>query len=156
VQRSRATAEADDATFDGVLEFMRLLWAIDHGLQSRSKQMASSVGVTGPQRLAIRLAARVPHITAGQLAGLLHVHPSTLTGVLQRLEKRGILVREQDPNDGRRALFRVTPKGRKIDQLRSGTAEAVVTRALGKVEPSDLAAAERVLSVIANTLNEEE
>jgi hypothetical protein len=32
------------------LEFMRLLWAIDHGLQRRSKQLASTLGVTGPQR----------------------------------------------------------------------------------------------------------
>lgn len=131
---------------------MRLLWAVDHGLQSHSKQMAATVGVTGPQRLVIRLAARSPQITAGQLANMLHVHPSTLTGVLQRLEARGILLREQDPSDGRRALFRVTSKGRKIDQLRSGTAEAVVTKALGRVDPRDLVAAERVLAIVAETL----
>jgi DNA-binding MarR family transcriptional regulator len=152
--RNRTAGE--HAPLDGVLNFMRLLWAIDHGLQSRSKQMAATVGVTGPQRLVIRLAARSPQMTAGQLAEMLHVHPSTLTGVLQRLEARGILVREQDPSDGRRALFHVTPKGRKIDQLRSGTAEAAVTKALGKVDPRDLLAAERVLAIIAETLSSEE
>jgi DNA-binding MarR family transcriptional regulator len=144
----------DDSALEleGVLNFMRLLWAVDHGLQSRSKHMASALGVTGPQRLVIRLAARFPQITAGQLASMLHVHPSTLTGVLQRLEARSILVRESDPADGRRALFRVTAKGRRIDQLRSGTAEAVVTNALSRADRRDLEAAERVLTRIAEAL----
>jgi DNA-binding MarR family transcriptional regulator len=131
---------------------MRLLWAVDHGLQSRSKQMASELGVTGPQRLVIRLAARFPQSTAGQLAAMLHVHPSTLTGVLQRLESRAIIQRESDPADGRRALFRLTNKGRRIDQLRSGTAEAVVMEALSRLDKKDLQAAERVLAEIAQHL----
>ena len=38
----------------------RLLWAVDHGVRRRSKQMAATLGVTGPQRLVIRLAARYP------------------------------------------------------------------------------------------------
>jgi DNA-binding MarR family transcriptional regulator len=134
---------------------MRLLWAVDHGLHRRSKQMAATLSVTGPQRLVIRLAARYPPATAGKLAQMLHVHPSTLTGVLQRLEARGILLREQDPSDGRRARFRVTPKGRKIDVLRTGTAEALVTKALAKMEGGDLAAAERLLAGIAETLSGE-
>ena len=137
---------------EGVLNFMRLLWAVDHGLQRRSKQMEATLGVTGPQRLAIRLVARFPEITAGELAQMLHVHPSTLTGVLQRLVTRGILLREQDPDDGRRARFRVTAKGRKIDGLRTGTAEALVTEALAKVEQGEIEAAERVLAAIAETL----
>ena len=32
------------------LEFMRLLWAVEHGLQTTSKRMARRIGVTGPQR----------------------------------------------------------------------------------------------------------
>ena len=137
---------------EGVLNFMRLLWAVDHGLQSRSKQMAAELGITGPQRLVIRLAARYPQITAGHLAQLLHVHPSTLTGVLQRLEARGLLQRQQDPSDGRKALFRVTPKGRKLDQTRTGTAEAAVTAALATVSAQDRAAAERVLAALSESL----
>ncbi len=143
---------AGELELEGVLNFMRLLWAVDHGLQSRSKHMASALGVTGPQRLVIRLAARYPQISAGQLAAMLHVHPSTLTGVLQRLESRGILVREVDPSDGRRARFKVTPKGRRIDQTRTGTAEAVVTAALQKLPPGDREAAERVLAALADAL----
>ena len=38
-----------------VLEFMRVLWAVDHALQSTSKWMEVRLGVTGPQRLVIRI-----------------------------------------------------------------------------------------------------
>src|SRR6185295_6985225 len=98
-----------DTTGDGtglgeVIEFMRLLWAVDHGLSASSKQMDTLFGVTGPQRLVIRIVGRHPGIAAGRIAQILHVHPSTLTGVLARLVERGVLTRKADPQDGRRAL----------------------------------------------------
>lgn len=145
--------ETGEPQLGGVLDFLRLLWALDHGLQSRSKQMAVELGVTGPQRLVIRFAARFPQISAGQLARMLHVHPSTLTGVLQRLQARGLLVREQDPTDGRKALFRVTPKGRKLDQKHHGTVEGLVAAALADVPPDDLKVARRVLAALAERLD---
>jgi DNA-binding MarR family transcriptional regulator len=80
---------ADGDDLGPVLEFIRLLWATDHGLQSASKAMAARLGVTGSQRLAVRVLSRCPGLSAGELARILHVHPSTLTGVLQRLQSRG-------------------------------------------------------------------
>lgn len=136
-----------------VIEFMRLLWAVDHGLEASSKQMAAELGVTGPQRLVIRVVGRHPGISAGRIAEILHVHPSTLTGVLARLVKRSILTRNADPEDGRRALFGLTAAGRKLDELRGGTIEAKVRRALAKVSPRDVAAARRVLTALGDSLS---
>src|SRR6185436_8768825 len=82
-----------------VLDFMRLLWAVDHALQSASKRMEATHGVTGPQRLVVRIVGRFPGIAAGRIAEILHVHPSTLTGILKRLEQRQILTRRSDPRD---------------------------------------------------------
>jgi DNA-binding MarR family transcriptional regulator len=135
-----------------VIEFMRLLWAVDHGLEASSKQMDALFGVTGPQRLVIRIVGRHPGIAAGRIAEILHVHPSTLTGVLGRLVSRGILTRKTDPADGRRALFGLTAAGEKLDELRTGTIEAKVRRALGKVSPRELVAAKRVLNAVAESL----
>ena len=42
------------------VEFLRLVWAVDHALQTTSKRMARSLGVTGPQRLVVRIVGRVP------------------------------------------------------------------------------------------------
>src|SRR5690349_13107197 len=116
-----------------VLEFMRLLWAVDHGLQSTSKRMESTLGLTGPQRLVLRLVGRFPGITAGRLAQIMHVHPSTLTGVLKRMEKRGLLERKSDPLDGRKALFALTDAGRGLDVPSDGTVESAVERAISRM-----------------------
>jgi MarR family transcriptional regulator, organic hydroperoxide resistance regulator len=135
-----------------VLEFMRLLWAVDHGLQSTSKRMESTLGLTGPQRLVLRLVGRFPGITAGRLAQILHVHPSTLTGVLKRMEKRGLLERKSDPLDGRKALFALTESGRAMDVPATGTVEAAVQRAMARLPRARLIAAQEVLATLAEEL----
>lgn len=135
-----------------VLDFMRVLWALDHGLHSASKRMETQLGVTGLQRFAIRMLGRFPTISAGRLAEILHVHPSTLTGVLRRLEERGYILRRTDPNDARRALFALTTAGRSLNSLQSGTVEAAVRRALASVSERKLAATREVLEAVAREL----
>jgi MarR family transcriptional regulator, organic hydroperoxide resistance regulator len=135
-----------------VLEFMRLLWAVDHGLQKKSKLMAGSIGLTGPQRLVIRIAGRFPGISAGQLAAILHVDPSTLTGVLRRLQQRGLLSRRPDPKDARRAALGLTRRGRKMDVEATGTIESVVCELLATQPQQRIRATREVLRVLAASL----
>ena len=135
-----------------VLDFMRLLWAVDHALQSASKRMEATHGVTGPQRLVVRIVGRFPGIAAGRIAEILHVHPSTLTGILKRLEQRQILTRRSDPRDARRALFGLTPKGKKLDTLKTGTVEQAVRRVLAR-DPGLIAAAQQMLAALSDELD---
>jgi DNA-binding MarR family transcriptional regulator len=131
---------------------MRLLWAVDHGLQSTSKRMEATLGMTGPQRLVLRLVGRFPGITAGALANILHVHPSTLTGVLKRLEKRGLLERRSDPLDGRKALFALTEAGRALDIPSTGTVETCVQRLLSRMSRARILHTQEVLTALAQEL----
>jgi DNA-binding MarR family transcriptional regulator len=138
-----------------VLEFIRLLWALDHALQSTSKWMQVRLGVTWPQRLSIRMIGCFPGLSAGTLAGLLHLHPSTLTGVLQRLTGRRLIRRVADPRDARRALLWLTPSGRRIDRGRRGTVEAAVTRALAIPRARHLSAVRVLLVELERELRRE-
>lgn len=140
------------AALGTALDFMRLLWATDHGLQRRSKRMEVELGVTGMQRIVIRLIGRFPGITAGRLAELVHVHPSTLTGVLKRLVDRGYVARERDRSDARIARFTLLPDGARIDGTQAGTIEAAVRRALARLDPAKLDAAREVLAAVADEL----
>lgn len=135
-----------------VLQFMRLLWAVAHGLAMTSKRMASDIGVTGPQRLALRVIGLFPRISAGDLASILHVHPSTLTGVLQRLAARGLLRRVDDPRDRRRAVLGLTARGARLNVARRGTVESVVAEALDGVSARDRKTTRLVLERLARHL----
>ncbi len=137
---------------DGTLEFMRLLWQVAHGLEATSKRMSRTLDVTGPQRLVIRILGQSEELSAGQLARTMCVHPSTLTGVLRRLEERALIERRRDPADGRRALFALTARGRQIDAVRSGTVEVVVRRVLSRTSDRQVEAARTVLSELGAEL----
>jgi DNA-binding MarR family transcriptional regulator len=139
-----------------VLEFMRLIWAVHHGLEKTSKKMDLDLGITGPQRLVLRIVGRFPGIPAGHLAEILHVHPSTLTGILKRLEGRGFIERRPDPRDARRASLGLTARGRQLDVATEGTVEAAVTRTLDAAGGAQVRAARRVLRILADTLEHDQ
>ncbi len=134
------------------LEFMRLLWALDHVLHKRSKWMARRFGVTGPQRFALRVIGREPDLSAGQLAAILKVHPSTLTGILQRVERRGFLMRRVDQGDRRRVRLELTPSGRAVTASSGGSIEDLVAGVLRRASPGKLAATTGVLKAMVHAL----
>jgi MarR family transcriptional regulator, organic hydroperoxide resistance regulator len=135
-----------------VLDFLRLIWAVDHGLQRASRQMEMTRGITSPQRLVIRIVAKFPGIPAGHLARLLHIHPGTLTGIVQRLERQRVLRRRPDPRDGRRSLLGLTDKGLSLELETEGLVEAAVRRVMERTPPEKLQAAREVLESLAMCL----
>ena len=136
-----------------VLQFMQLLWTVVHGVDLRSKKMMSEIGITGPQRLVLRVVGLSPGVSAGELASILRVHPSTLTGVLRRLASQGLLNRMGDPRDRRRAILSLTTRGMRANAVRRGTVERAIATALHGVSARDQVAAKRVLERLARHLS---
>ena len=56
------------------------------------------------------LVAREGRLTPKELATLSGVHPATLTGILDRLERGGWIVRERAPDDRRSVVLRPAPR----------------------------------------------
>lgn len=135
-----------------VLQFMRLLWQLEHALQKTSKRMAGTLGVTGLQRLVLRILGLFPGIAAGEIATILHVHPSTLTGVLSRLMEQGLIARSTFAGDRRRAVLALTARGRRVNDIKKGTVEAGVQKALRDLSRQDRAVARRVLTTVCEAL----
>lgn len=157
VLRNSGRARLSPSNFEAqslgeVLSFMRLLWSVVHGIESLSKRMQSELGVTGPQRLALRFIGHYDRLSPGDLAELLHVHPSSLTGVLRRLERSKLIARRSDPDDARRSILSLTTKGRKLNGGRSRTVEASVRRALAASPASRIEAASELLRGLASEL----
>ncbi len=135
------------------LDFLRILWAIDHGLGSVSKRMLSRLGVTAPQRLVLRMVGRFPGVTACEMAAVLHLDRSTMSGIVTRLVDRGLLVRQADAADRRRVRLEVTARGRRLARETAGTAEEAVRRALAAHPARSVAAARLVLASLAREVS---
>ena len=135
-----------------VLQFMQLLWAIAHGLETTSKRMNVVVGITGPQRLVLRVVGLFPGISAKELATILHVHPSTLTGMLRRLVAQRLLVRVEAKRDRRRAVLRLSAEGQRANRRVAGTVEAAIAQALRDISSRERAVTRRVLERLSREL----
>jgi MarR family transcriptional regulator, organic hydroperoxide resistance regulator len=135
-----------------VLEFLRLLWAVDHQLQRASKRLARDLGVTGPQRLAVRVIAMAPGLSPREVAATLHLHKSTVTGIVQRLEDQALIERTIDESDKRRSRLHLTPRGRRISNSKGPTIERAVQRALSGLPDTAVDGASQVLTAIAGRL----
>lgn len=140
---------------DPVLEFIRLMWSVDHELHRVSQRMVERMGLTAPQRLALRFIGRHPELTLGALAELLHLHPGTVTGIVKRLEKEGLVTRARSTEDVRRVHLTLTAAGRRLDRRRTGTVEAAVRRTLAGVTPAQRDAAAHVMERLAADLADE-
>jgi DNA-binding MarR family transcriptional regulator len=146
---SRAAAE-----LPSTLQFLQILWTVNQALELASKRMALQLGVTGPQRLVIRLIGRFPGMSAGEVAATMRTDPSTLTGVLQRLEASRLIRRARDGSDARRVLLTLTGRGRAIDRLKAGTIEHAVDLALRGVPSRDISCTARTMWRITSTLQQ--
>lgn len=71
-------------------------------------RIAEKMGLSGTDHKCLELAMRaeVP-LTAGQIAQLSGLSTGAVTGVIDRLERRGFVRRMRDPNDRRKVLVKV-------------------------------------------------
>jgi DNA-binding MarR family transcriptional regulator len=85
----------------------RIIRAVD----LHSHHLVDQFGLTGPQLLALREAARLGKSPISALARSVHVSHPTMTGILDRLEKQGLVSRNRDNEDRRRISVSVTDRG---------------------------------------------
>ena len=95
---------------DVVNDLRRLFKAI----QEHSKAILRKTGLSGPQVWALTILGAEPELSLGELAERLFAHPSTVSGIVDRLEKRGAIRRVTDPLDGRGIRLSLTPLGRRL------------------------------------------
>lgn len=150
--KPRQPTAARELALDPVLDFLRILWGIEHSLQSTSKRMGATMGITGPQRLVLKIVSRSPNISAGEVARIVRLHPSTITGILQRLVAKALLIRDPDPVDSRRVRLRVREPARPLTRRSPGTVEAAVQQVFTRVPASHVAHARSVLMAVADAL----
>lgn len=65
------------------------------------------------------------------------VSQPAMTGLVRRLEDAGLLVRTEDPTDGRVALVDLTDEGRERVEARRREYAAQIERMLGELGPAD-------------------
>ncbi len=145
---------AEIVLLDEALRFMRVVWSLEHAVQSTSKRMERAIGVTGPQRLAIRVVGTLPGITPAELARTLHLDPSTVSGVLRRLAAKKLMTRDSDPVDRRQVRLRLTAKGEGLNRpSRTGSVESAIRATLAAFPDAKIRTAVEVIERLSAELS---
>lgn len=136
---SAATAAAPDVA--AVVQSFR---RITKSIHEFSKAVDREYGITGPQLWAMMTIQELESCSAGDLADRLFVHPSTITGVIQRLEEKRLINRQRRADDRRAVVLSLTPLGKKLLHRAPMRTPGHVVKAL-EVMPSDEVAQLRLL-----------
>lgn len=96
-----------DSPEEVLVALRRIIRAID--LQSR--QLMQRSGLTGPQLLTMQVIARHGELNMGELARLVNLSQGTVTTILDRLERRGLVTRTRSTADKRRVVVSVSEAG---------------------------------------------
>lgn len=90
-----------------LIELRKIIQAID----LNSKKLEKQVGLTGPQLVILQEISRLGTVSVGEVAKNVSLSQGTVTGILERMEKRGVVVRQRNRRDKRRVMVRVTESG---------------------------------------------
>ena len=87
---------------------------ITRAIDLHSRLLLQKYGLTAPQLAALYTIQRKQPIAVGALAKEIHLSQGTVTGILDRLEKRGLVVRTRGNQDRRSVLVELTEAGDKL------------------------------------------
>lgn len=93
-----------------LISLRKLIRAID----IHSRYLSKHFGLTGPQLIVLRELSESEEMSPGELAASISLSQATITGITDRLEKRGLLTKRKSDIDRRRMVIRATDAGRQL------------------------------------------
>jgi len=97
-----------------ISEIMQSLRRIIRTIQDYYQEVFNKYGITGPQLWALKTIYQEGSLTQGELSQMMYLHPSTITGVIDRLGKKGYVLRDRNQQDRRVVKVMLTPMGKKL------------------------------------------
>lgn len=121
-------------------------------LKRRFDDEARLHGLTLAQWRVLVEVMRNEGITQVQLANCTDTDPMTMSGILDRLEKRGLIQRTVDPNDSRAKRARLTPDGHSVVETARNVGRGMYRQALDGVTDHERMVTLRALQRIRDNL----
>ncbi|HTJ80820.1 MAG TPA: MarR family transcriptional regulator [Polyangiaceae bacterium] len=99
------------AELDAIVETIVYLYTESRRL---TKAAAREVGLTGPQLTVIKLLDTFGDLSLSSLSERIRAQNSTVTGIIDRMEREGLVTRERSTSDRRVVFIRLSDKGKEM------------------------------------------
>lgn len=112
--------------------------------------LLAPLGVTYPQFLALAALWREDDRSVGDIGAEIGLETSTLTPLIKRLEKAGLVARARDRKDERRVRVRLTPQGEAL-RAQAGCIPPQIAAAAG-LDPAEMSQLRALLGKLRSAL----
>jgi DNA-binding MarR family transcriptional regulator len=121
-----------------ISEIMQSLRRIFKAIQDYSHEVSEKFGITGPQLWALKTISQNESLSLSDLSGRMYLHPSTITGVIDRLERKGYVTRSRDKVDRSVIYVQLTAEGRRLSKRAPNPAQGKMIYGLKKLQKGEL------------------
>ncbi len=128
---------------DAIVETIIYLYTESRRL---TKGMASQFGLTGPQLTVIKMLETFGDISLSSLSERIRAQNSTVTGIIDRMEREGLVRRERSTTDRRVVFIRLTDKGARLAAEIEVEPMEIFRAALGSLSRDDVRDLLRILT----------
>jgi DNA-binding MarR family transcriptional regulator len=127
---------------------------VEDAIRSR---LRASFGITLPRFDLMAQLERDPDgLRMGELSKRMMVTGGNVTGIVDQLEREGLVERVPDPQDGRAAMVRLTPPGRTAFAGMAAVHEGWVADLFAGISAADKASMIALLDTLKQQLNEQQ
>jgi DNA-binding MarR family transcriptional regulator len=103
-------------------------------------RISRQFGLTGPQSSVLRTLIKTGPISSAEISRRLYVTPANITGIIDRLEKKGLVERIRQREDRRIALITLTASGTELGKTLPDPIETKLISELADLAPGQLQA----------------
>jgi len=121
-----------------ISEIMQSLRRIFKAIQDYSHEVSEKFGITGPQLWALKTISQNESLSLSDLSERMYLHPSTITGLIDRLEKKDLVERYRDQGDRRVIKLQLTPRGKELVRRAPDPIQGKMIYGLGKLKKAEL------------------
>jgi DNA-binding MarR family transcriptional regulator len=152
VAAPQSLPQDDKPEVDAILETIIYLYTESRRV---TKEMAREVGLTGPQLTVIKLLDSFGDLSLSDLSERIRAQNSTVTGIIDRMEREGLVRRERSASDRRVVYIRLSDKGHKLAQKIEVEPMQLFTKALVELSAADLKDFVRILGKLQKRVRTE-
>ncbi|MCL1848521.1 MAG: MarR family transcriptional regulator [Clostridiales bacterium] len=156
--KPRETAKQNArAAGEGHLDFTTLAAGFSRIERRHARYMNRALaaqGVTGINYSYIFVIHKNPGINQDNLADIHSVDKSRVARMIRRFELEGYVTREQQPEDRRHYMIRLTPKGEALHELIVQISKEWASLISGGIDEEDIAAMTRTIDRIIQNLDD--
>jgi DNA-binding MarR family transcriptional regulator len=151
VPRSGSIHPKDKPVVDAIVETIIYLYTESRRL---TKDLARGFGLTGPQLTVIKILEDLGDLSLSSLSGRIKANNSTVTGIIDRMVREGLVERLRSEEDRRIVHIRLTDKGRELADRIEVEPMQIFRRALQSLPRTDVEHLFRILGMLQQRVRE--